>query len=213
MSSAAFDRFAGVCALFVGVAGLVYSATFVAVLERGSSTAIVVNALFLLLGGLASTAVVLALYARLRATDPMFALWAALLGIVAALGSAVHGAFDLAVQIGDATRGGLPNPADPRGFMTFGLSALAVTVVAALMRRSEMWPARLALLGFALGALLAVIYLGRLILVDPTNPALLVAALVTGFLVNPAWYLWIGALLGRGPRTDEVSPPAPSTAA
>jgi hypothetical protein len=45
--------------------------------------------------------------------------------------------------------------------------------------------------------LLVVIYLGRLIALDPKNPALLLPALVEGFVVNPAWFAWVGRSFAR----------------
>ncbi len=41
-------------------------------------------------------------------------------------------------------------------------------------------------------------YFGRLIVLDPNKPLLLGAAVVSGFLVTPAWFVWIGFLLLQG---------------
>jgi hypothetical protein len=41
------------------------------------------------------------------------------------------------------------------------------------------------------------IYLGRLIVLDPKSPVLLVAALLAGFIVDPAFYVWLGIELRR----------------
>ena len=48
--------------------------------------------------------------------------------------------------------------------------------------------------------LLAVLYLGRLIILDPSNPVILIPALLNGFVISPVLYLLLGfALLsGRG---------------
>ena len=53
-------------------------------------------------------------------------------------------------------------------------------------------------MGFASAALLLALYLGRLIFLDPTNPAILVPALLNGFLLNPIFYAWLGLALLRG---------------
>jgi hypothetical protein len=45
--------------------------------------------------------------------------------------------------------------------------------------------------------LLVALYLGRLIILEPTNPVILVPALLNGFLVNPAVYIWLGLTLLR----------------
>src|SRR2546430_5272779 len=86
--SLAFERFAGVCALIVGIGGLLYAISFI--ILKGA----LLSDLFLMLGGLFSTAVLVALYNRLRETDAAFALWGLLLSIAAALGSAIHGGYD-----------------------------------------------------------------------------------------------------------------------
>jgi hypothetical protein len=48
--------------------------------------------------------------------------------------------------------------------------------------------------------LLVVLYLGRLIILDPSNAVILIPALLNGFVISPALYLLLGfALLsGRG---------------
>jgi hypothetical protein len=42
------------------------------------------------------------------------------------------------------------------------------------------------------------VYLGRLIVLNPKNPLLLTAAVLSGFVVSPAWFLWLGSILWRG---------------
>jgi hypothetical protein len=92
----------------------------------------------------------------------------------------------------------LPNPIDPRGLLTFGVTAIALAVIAWLILRSGAFPRRLAFVGFAAALLLVVIYIGRLTVLDPESPVLLVAALLAGFVVNPIWYVWLGVELRRG---------------
>jgi hypothetical protein len=47
--------------------------------------------------------------------------------------------------------------------------------------------------------LLVVLYLGRLIVLDPSNPVILIPVLLNGFVINPALYLLLGfALLSGG---------------
>jgi drug/metabolite transporter (DMT)-like permease len=77
LRSAPFETFAGVCVILSGVIGFLYAVAFV-VLQH-----ILLSGLFLMLGGLLSTAVLAAVYDRLRETEASFALWALLLGIAA----------------------------------------------------------------------------------------------------------------------------------
>ena len=53
------------------------------------------------------------------------------------------------------------------------------------------------------GALLVVIYLGRLIILDPANPLVLGPAAISGLVVGPAWYAWLGWLLFTGRALSE----------
>lgn len=147
--------------------------------------------------------VVTAAYYRLRETDTAFALWALLLSLFGALGSALHGGFDLANAINPpeanlANLASLPSQIDPRGLLTFGVAGVALFTIAWLIQRSGGWPRGLGYLGYLLAVLLVVIYLGRLIVLQATSPLILVPALLAGFLVNPLWYVWLGLALRRG---------------
>ncbi len=199
MRSASFDRLGGWLAFAVGIGGLVYSIAFVIFLQTGSTASARVTSIALLIGGILSTAVFVSVYQRLRETDAAFALWALLLGSIAALGSAIHGGFDLANLINPPTaaRGDLPNPVDPRGLLTFGLTALALFVISWLIQRGSSFAKRLAYLGYVAAVLLVVVYLGRLIILNPKDPLLLSAAAISGFVANPAWFVWLGITLLR----------------
>jgi len=175
------------------VAGFLYAIAFL-VLQND-----LLSGLFLMLGGLLSTAVLAAVYDRLRETDATFALWALLLGIAGALGSADHGGYDLANAINPPPPiPDLPNPVDPRGLLTFGIAGVALFVVAWLILRGGQFPRGLGYLAYLSAVLLVALYLGRLIILEPTNPVILVPALLNGFLVNPTLYIWLGLALLRG---------------
>ncbi len=185
--SASFERFAGVCAILAGVSGFLYAVAFV-VLQSA-----LLSGLFLMLTGLLTTAALVGIYERLRETDPSFALLALLLGVAGALGSAVHGGYDLANVISPPTSmPDLPNPVDPRGLLTFGVAGTALIVVGWLIGRGGRLPRGLGYLAYVSAVLLLALYLGRLIVLDPTNPLILVPALLNGFLINPIFYLWLG---------------------
>ena len=191
--SSSFERFAGLSALLAGITGLLYSISFV-ILKND-----VLIALFLMLGGVFSTAVLVALYNRLKETDASFALWALFLSIAGAFGAIIHGGYDLANAINPTTANvalaNLPSAIDPRGLLTFGIAGLGIFVIAWLMARGGQFPRALSYLGYLLAVLLVVLYLGRLIILDPNNPIVLVDALLSGFIVNPVWYVWLGIVL------------------
>ena len=194
--SASFERFAGVCAALAGVSGFLYAVAFVVLQDD------LLSGLFLMLSGLLTTAALVAVYERLRETDPSFALLALLLGIAGALGSAVHGGYDLANVINPpASIPEIPNPVDPRGLLTFGVAGAALFLVSWLIGRGGRLPRGLGYLGYLSAILLLALYLGRLIVLDPTNPVILIPALLNGFLVNPIFYLWLELTLLRGRST------------
>ena len=81
-TSSTFERFAGVCAILAGALTLLYSISFIVLVNEPLSS------FCLLANGLLASAVLVALYERLKITDPSFALWALILGLA---GSILYG--------------------------------------------------------------------------------------------------------------------------
>ena len=183
-----FEKFAGWGAVLAGLSGLLYSISFI-VLQND-----LLSALFLMVGGLFSTAALTALYQQLRETESGFALLGFLLSLSAVLGSAIHGGYDLAFVLHPPTSivSGGPNAVDPRGLLTFGVSGLGLFLLSWLMTHDMRFPSRLAYLGYLSAILMIVLYLGRLIIVQATSPVIVIPALLEGFVVNPIWYIWLG---------------------
>jgi hypothetical protein len=160
---------------------------------------------FLLLAGVLATPVLVALAENLRPAAPITASWATLLALAGSLGSAIHGGYDLANTIHPpaVALADLPNPIDPRGLLSFGIAGLGSLVLGALIARSQRFPRGLGYLACLNGGLLVLLYLARLIILNPANLLVLIPALLTGFLLNPAWYLWLGLwFLHRRADTD-----------
>jgi hypothetical protein len=200
-TSVSFEKFAGKVAVLAGLVHFLYAVAFVVISRSMPELGTFLSAVFLLLAGLLSMTALNGAYQRLKEVDSAFALYALLLGSIAQLGATIHGGFDLANLINPpaiANNPDLPSQIDPRGLVTFGLMGLAILVFSWLMGRSHRFPTGLAYLGYVLGALLIVIYLARLIVLSPASPILLIPVLVSGFVVNPAWYIWLGLNLGQG---------------
>ncbi|MGN6700972.1 MAG: hypothetical protein ACTHMR_22665 [Thermomicrobiales bacterium] len=197
LASPTFGQFGGACAVLSALASFLYAIAF---LVLGNDA---LSALCLLLVGLLASAVFSAVYERLRATGAAFALWATVLGSVGAAGTAIHGGYDLANAIHPPATPvpDLPSQIDPRGLLTFGVTGLAIAAIAWLIERGHAFPSRLGYLGYLAAFLLIVLYLARLIVLDAKNPVIVVPALLSGFLVAPAWYLWLGLALWRGGTT------------
>lgn len=208
MSTLSFERFAGGCTIAAGIINFLYAVAFVIVARSNPQLGGLLSSLFLLLSGLLVTTMVVALYHRLQATQAPFALYALLLGLVGTLGAAIHGGYDLGNAINpppissdlSASLATLPSQIDPRGLTTFGIMGIALLVFAWLMSRSEEFPKGLVYLGYLFAILFIILYLARLIIFNPANLLLLIPVLVTGFVVNPAWHIWLGVVLWRGQK-------------
>lgn len=198
-----FIRLAGLSAMGAAVAGLIYSVTFIGLVVLGNAprTGAIISSIALMLGAILTVIVFAGLYRLLLASGGGLVLLTLLLGVTAAFGAAIHGGYDLAVAVNPPPPIGavadLPQHVDPRGLLTFGVSGIAALLASSLIRRDGRFPAGLASLGYLAGTLLIVIYLGRLIILDPTAPLVAGPAALAGFIVNPAWYVWLGVVLRR----------------
>lgn len=180
-------------AYLAGISWLAYAYFFVIARDN------LLSALFLTLGGLFAVKVFTALYQMLKEVDEGFAVTFTVLGVAGALATAAHGGFDLANAINPVSglNPSLPSQVDPRGLMAFGITGLAVLKASWTMGKTKIFPKNLSLLGVLSGVLLIIIYLGRLIVLDPTSPVLKYSILIEGFIVNPIWYLWLGYIFQK----------------
>jgi hypothetical protein len=193
------QRFAGACAIVAGVIGFLYSSAFV-VVAGGAAPQLGLGPSWVLLvvGSLVGSFALVVVYLRVRHVEPAIALWSLVLGASGAIGAAMHGAYEVALALnGFGTATTTTSQVDPRGFLTFGTTALALFGISWLMRRGGGFPGGLGTLGYLSSVLLVLIYLGRLVIVTPTNPLVLVPAGLEGFIVNPVWYIWLGLSLQR----------------
>jgi hypothetical protein len=204
MGTADYDRLAGTAAILAGIGGFVYSIAFIGgvVLGAAPEAGLLVASAALLIGGILTAVVLIAIHARVSGQAPQLAALGLALALLGALGASVHGGYDLANVIQPPVSdvlavNELPNPIDPRGLLTFGVAGLGLLILAWLLRRSATVPMGLATLGIVVGALLVVVYLGRLIVLAPTNPLVAGPAALVGFVLNPAFYIWLGTVLRR----------------
>jgi hypothetical protein len=192
-----FRHLAGTSALLVAATNLGYSLSFLVVRPDNPDAGGTAASAFLLVGGLLALPVLLALYGLVKEGAPELALLATVLGVVGAVGAAVHGGYDLANAInppGAVVDG--PNAIDPRGLLTFGVGGLSLVVFAAALA-----PRRLAWLAAGLGVLLVALYVLRLVVLDADNAAIIGIAALVGFVLSPLWYVRVAAALaGPLPR-------------
>lgn len=187
-TQATFAAYAG------AIGGVLYGVAFV-ILENVTAASIL-----LMLGGLLSTVILFHLGTTLFPVNEPVARWALVIGMIASVMTVAHAGYDLANQFHppDAAvdLAGYPNSVDPRGLATFGLAGVAYLTLATLMSRSDSYAKGLARLGQALGAILIVIYLGRLIILDPENIVVRIA-LAAGIVSNTAFLWWLGRVWSR----------------
>jgi hypothetical protein len=200
-----FEHWAGLAAIAAGIGGVVYAVAFLGGVVLGANPALgmLVASITLMLGGVLSLVVLVAVYRRVSAVSHGIALIGLALALMGAFGAVVHGGYDLANVLNPPaadviTDAGLPSPVDPRGLLTFGVSGLGLLVLAAEARRSGALSRRVSNLGVVLGLMLVVVYLGRLIVLVPTNLLVAVPAAITGVILAPLFYIWLGLeLRGR----------------
>jgi hypothetical protein len=182
-----FARVSSVCAYLAALAGLGYSIVFVATTDDDTRFGEGLEGALLLAGGMLAVAVAAGLYERVREREPGFALLALLFGAGGGFGAAIHGAYQLALAVeGTPETTALPNAVDPRGFLTFGVTAAAVGLFAWLLE------GRLRAIGFVFAVLLAILWIGRLVGGDADDVALLLPAALAGFVASPVWYVSVG---------------------
>lgn len=200
MRTATFDKFGGRCSILLGIGGFVYAILFAFVQTGRYSTWVTGLWLtFLLVGGLLTTVVTVALYQRLRETDEGVALWALLLGFAAALGGLVHAAYQL-IPLTSSNPGVIvtTTPADPLGILRFGLAGVVLLILGWLIVRGGQLPRSLGYLAYFGGALLVFIYVGRQFnFITPAEKVSLIPPFLYGFIVHPLFYVWLGRELTR----------------
>ncbi len=203
MRSSSFDIFAGWCAVVAGIFGFLYSLAFVVIQPGSPELGALLSSFFLIIVGFFTTGTLTAIYGRLRGRAPEFALWAYLLGVLGSLGSAVHGSYDLANAIHPSAAilaqatANVPSQIDPRGFLTFLIYAVSLLTFSILIITSRRFPHTLGILGIVSASALMLLYLTRLILLDPTNAIVLILAVLSGFILTPVWNIWLGLALWR----------------
>jgi uncharacterized membrane protein len=188
-----FQAMSSYSAIAAGIVALAYAYFFVV------AQSVAMYSLSLMILGLLSIDVMVALYSRLKHVDEDMARLAMLLGVLAGFGMAVHGGYDLANAINPPAvlNTDLPSQIDPRGLVTFGLGGIALLKFSWLMTKDRQFPGTFLWVGMLSGVLSIVIYLARLTVLSPTNPMLLVPVLVNGFFLSPIWYIWLGKLLKK----------------
>ena len=139
-----FNKMSSYTAILAGLFALAYAYFFIVAKD------VTMYSLFLLLLGLATLEVVVALYGRLKVVNEGVARIAVVLGAFGAAGMAIHGGYDLANAINPppALDPTLPSQIDPRGLLAFGFMGVAILKMSWLMKKSKSFPQGLTFVGY-----------------------------------------------------------------
>ena len=185
-------------AWLAGLSGFLYAVSFVLVARSNAGLGTGLSGFFLLVGGILGASALLGLFERLQPSSGTYATWALMLGLAGSFAATLHGGYDLAVAIHPPNQViNFPSPVDPRGLGTFGLTGASLLAFAFLMQRDRTFPRGLVALGYLSGVLLILIYVSRLTILDASNLLVLAPAGLEGFVINPAWYVWLGLALRK----------------
>jgi hypothetical protein len=197
--TSSFQRFAGYCAMATGIGGFLYSVAFVLLSRAKADLGLGLSWVILLAGAGLAMPVLLALYEHLRQVEPPLALLALLFSALGFSGAIMHAGYEIAniIHLGKSPASDVASQVDPRGLLTFGLTGVGLLLFSWLMGRSPRYSAGLSRLGILTGALMIIVYLARLTVYSPTNPLVLIGAGLTGFIVSPLFFLWLGRSLLR----------------
>jgi hypothetical protein len=197
--TSSFQRFAGYCAMATGIGGFLYSVAFVLLSRAKADLGLGLSWVILLVGAGLAMPVLLALYEHLRQVEPPLALLALLFSALGFSGAIMHAGYEIAniIHLGKSPASDVASQVDPRGLLTFGLTGVGLLLFSWLMGRSPRYSAGLSRLGILTGALMIIVYLARLTVYSPTNPLVLIGAGLTGFIVSPLFFLWLGRSLLR----------------
>ena len=199
-----FEKWAGIDAVLTGVSAFLYAYSFIFLSRSDPALGGLLSGLFLLLTGLFSGKVVVELYNKLKGLDEKWAFWAMIFALAGAFGAAIHGGYDLANAINPPSAAlslaNFPSQVDPRGLLTFGVASIGLGFFSWLITKSKEFPKNLGLVGMISATLMLVLYLGRLIVLSPSDPIIVYPALANGFVLNPLFYIWLGSVLLKKAR-------------
>lgn len=181
----------------VGISFFLHTAASVLVAHADKRIGTTLSAFLLIVAGLLISLLNVGLYNHLRKTNETIALWLLIISSFAAFGSIAHGGYDLAIATSKTPNdvldiGGNPNATDPFGMLTFGLTGIAVAGWTWLKGKEESYHPDFLRLGYSLAILLFMLFAGRLLGLDPEGWIVVGLVALTGMILHPAWYIWLG---------------------
>jgi hypothetical protein len=194
-----FERLAAACSVAVALGAIAFAAVFAAIV--GGSPQGKPFFAILLGGAVVIVPALVAIYGRVRETDQGLALTALLFGLAGALGGVLHGGYELAALQTPPPNGYYPGlEAVSKGVLRYGCAGIGLFLVGWLVLRGARLPRVVGYLGLFGGALLVLVYFGRLYdFVTPASHTSLIPPFLYGFVVHPLFYGIAGRALWRAP--------------
>ncbi len=221
MDDRLFARIGSISAAVVGALSVLYAIAYLGITpadQRGSDvdkffrsylahpTGLRLAAFCLFVSGLVSSVAVIALIGRLTRRRPanQALAWSGIVAVVAGLATSAHGLGDLVgvdklahrYASGDAaTKAAVavvhvtPSGVDPRGLATFAASGLVALVIGLALRPER---PRLGLLGIALGADMALLFVANAVGI---NAVVLLTGALASVVLGPVWWFALARLL------------------
>jgi hypothetical protein len=186
-----FGRAATGAGVLAAAAGIVYTVTFALVVQKGYHWAMWASSATLLVGGVAVLVVFVGAHRQFSGGEPDVALAALVVGLAGALGSVLHAMYDIGglAKPYHGTVPDVPFPADPRGLATFAFTGVALGLFGWLGWRAGVLAKTVMGLALATAACLLIVFLGRLIILNPKSAAVKPFAVLGGIVLAPATYL------------------------
>ena len=202
-----FSRFGGISAIIVGVLSILYAIFFLGVTRQSEYVGSLGSWVILAVSGLFSSAAYVAIYQRLRGKEENgFALWALLLGTLAAFATLLHGMYETQLLLTSAAGTAaeksaiaaanlLPSEVDASGVAAFFVVGVVAFLFSRLILQTGTLPKNLAYLGMLNALLLVVLFVARTFAVVPL---ILLAGGLTSVIAGPIWWIWMGRELLKG---------------
>lgn len=194
-----FNRFAGICALILGIGSILYAVLFLIVGKEQGDFGKTGSWIVLAINGLLASAAYVGLYLKTRRAAEGFALWGLLLGLAQSAGTMANGVFQAtlgtSVQTGDPFARGALSQVDPKGLATFMIFGVCSLIFGWVITQTGVLPKRLGYIGIFNAILLALLFVGN---VFNSVPLILGPGGLTALVVTPIWWIWVGRELSKG---------------
>jgi hypothetical protein len=204
--NSSFSKIGGSSAILTGVLSIAYAIFYLVIAPRSAYVGTFGSWLILAASGFFTSAVMIALYLRLKAANEGLSLWFLLLGLASSFATLQHGVYEALVtsqmRMSPVDPGSeldmilrLPSQIDPAGLATFFVVGIVTFMISILILQTGSFPRALGYLGLFNALLLVVLYFAS---AAGVQALILISGGLTSVIVGPIWWMWLGRQLLRG---------------